>query len=498
LNPIDTVVGWLDPERGLKRVRARAAMQLAKRSYEGAKLGRRADGWQANSKSGNAELGNDLVRLRDRSRDLVRNYPYATQALANLESDLIGTGILARTTSPKVAALWSAWCKVCDAEGQSGFEAMQGLVVRAMIEGGDALIRRRPRKMSDGLPVPLQLQPMEGDFLDHNKTGIFAGNLVIQGVEFDAIGARAAYWLFDRHPGDIAVGLGRNSLSLESRRVPASEIIHLFRAPRLGQVRGTPWFHAAINPARDSDDYEDAEAMRKKIESCLAAFVTSTGDEAAPIGNTRTDAQGRRIESIEPGMIAYLDAGQEVTTTSPAQGGDYGAFMQVSHRKVAAGMHNTYEDMTGDLSNVNYTSYRAGHVRHWRMIDMVRWQTVIPVLCDRVWNWFAEAALIAGTLTENDLRGGVVWTPPRRESVDPDKDTRAQQRAIRNGILLWEDAVAENGGDPAAQLAAIQRTNERLDAAGVVLDCDPRKVTMTGSASNLSDNGEGNGQTEAK
>jgi lambda family phage portal protein len=491
LNPIDAVVGWLDPERGLKRVRARTGLRMATRAYEGAKMGRRTDGWKTTSTSGNSELGRDMVRLRDRARDLVRNYPYATQALANLESDLIGTGILARTKSPKAAALWSAWCKVCDAEGQLGFEALQGLAVRAMVEGGDALIRRRPRKSTDGLPVPLQLQAMEGDFLDHNKTGIVGGNLVIQGVEFDPIGGRAAYWLFDRHPGDAAAGLGRTSLNLQSKRIPASEIIHLFRPPRLGQVRGTPWFHAAITAARDLDEYEDAELMRKKIEACLAAFVTSQDDNAAPLGPESTDsASGKRIEAIEPGMIAYLKNGEDVKTTTPAQGGDYGGYSTSRLRKVAAGMSNTYEDMTGDLSNVNYSSYRAGHIRHWRMIEMVRWQTIVPLLCDRVWGWFAEAALIAGLLDERDLKEPVSWSPPRRESVDPDKDARAQVRAIRAGLLTWDDAVAENGCDPAEQIEAIKRTNGLFDDAGLVLDIDPRRVTMSGAAVNPSGNGE--------
>ena len=45
--------------------------------YEGAGAGRRAHGWYAASTDANVELMGSLIWLRNRSRDLVRNNPYA-------------------------------------------------------------------------------------------------------------------------------------------------------------------------------------------------------------------------------------------------------------------------------------------------------------------------------------------------------------------------------------------------------------------------------------
>ncbi len=90
-----------------------------------------------------------------------------------------------------------------------------------MIEAGEVLVRRRLRRSSDGLAVPLQLQVLEADFLDATKSGGLGKRRLVQGIEFDAIGRRRAYWLHAEHPGD-AYGALQNGL--QSRPAPAAEI----------------------------------------------------------------------------------------------------------------------------------------------------------------------------------------------------------------------------------------------------------------------------------
>src|SRR5512147_1755969 len=99
MNWLDRAVGYVLPQAGLRRARHRAAMAALARSYEGARVGRRTEGWVVAGTSANAEIGTALVRLRDRSRDLVRNNPYAAKAVQAVVSNLIGTGILPRARS---------------------------------------------------------------------------------------------------------------------------------------------------------------------------------------------------------------------------------------------------------------------------------------------------------------------------------------------------------------------------------------------------------------
>jgi capsid protein len=97
-NLIDSLVDYFSPSAGLRRQRARLAQSfLAEhaRKYEGASSGRRTDGWKARQvTSVNAEIGPALHLVRERSRDLVRNDPYATRAVAGITANVIGTGIM--------------------------------------------------------------------------------------------------------------------------------------------------------------------------------------------------------------------------------------------------------------------------------------------------------------------------------------------------------------------------------------------------------------------
>jgi lambda family phage portal protein len=172
----------------------------------------------------------------------------------------------------KVDAAFKAWAAVCDAEGQLDFYGMQTLAVREMVEGGEVLARRRWRKPQDGLAVPVQVQLLEADFLDDNRSGYMPnGNLAISGIEFDAVGRRTAYWLWKQHPGN---NFGWLQQSIVSNAVPASEIAHLYEKQRT-QARGVPWGSPVIRKLRDLDDYEFAEGIRKKIEASCVAFVTA-------------------------------------------------------------------------------------------------------------------------------------------------------------------------------------------------------------------------------
>ncbi|MEZ6004728.1 MAG: phage portal protein [Planctomycetota bacterium] len=61
------------------------------------------------------------------------------------------------------------------------------------------------RRPEDGLPIPLQLQVLEGDHLD-DATSLISGkdrngNREVRGVLFDAVGRRTGYRSFLEHPG---------------------------------------------------------------------------------------------------------------------------------------------------------------------------------------------------------------------------------------------------------------------------------------------------------
>lgn len=482
LNPLDRAIGWFAPKAAYRRGLVRAALDGA-RGYDGASVGRRTDGWRTARTSADAEIARSLPVLRNRSRDLSRNNPHAKKAKSVWVGNIVGTGIWPRFALPQANQLFAEWARSCDADGQLDFAGLQKLMVGEMVEAGDGLVRRRLRRPEDGLAVPLQLQVIEGDLLDESRNqDLGARGKIVNGVEFNPIGQRAAYWLFADHPGNTSL-TGR--VDLLSRPIPASEIVHLYDKER-AQVRGAPWCAAIILAVRDLADYSEAERVRKKSEACVLAIVMgSSGAEDERIapstldGIAVTDRNGNPIEQFEPGLIAYSNGGREIKFNNPGQAGGYVDYMKIGLHEVAAGYLVPYELLTGDLSEVNFTSHRAGLNEFRRLVEMKQWLSVIPMALDPIADWFCEAAYLAGKLPVRTVPRE--WDTPRFESVQPLDDANADISIVRAGLDSPLTVIARRTGrDPEAVLREIAEFNKLADGLGLVLDSDPRKVSRAG------------------
>ncbi|WP_049097846.1 phage portal protein, partial [Burkholderia cepacia] len=210
----------------------------------------------------NAAAVQNLPLLRSRARDAIRNESWAKAVIERLVSNTIGTGIQAHPQHPNDAVrkmqkqLWEDSCEEIDADERADIGGVQTLAGRAFFSDGEVLVRRRLRSPSDGLAVPMQIQLLEGDLLPVEKNETVAGGgEIINGVEFDADGRRVAYHLLQRHPGEY----GRASTTnMQTVRVPANEIAHVFHALRPGQVRGVPVLSTVLLRLKSLDNFDDA------------------------------------------------------------------------------------------------------------------------------------------------------------------------------------------------------------------------------------------------
>lgn len=466
---LDNAIGWLSPKAGLERARARAALRLV-RAFEGASTGRRTSNWKTTNASANAEITGGISRLRSRSRDLIRNNPYATSAIDKLAGNAIGTGIELGCDNEQVLKIWRAWVKEADFTGDCDLYGLQALAARAAFESGDCLlVRRRLRASEAGRSgVPLKIQVLEGDHLDPGVTGPQAnGNYAINGVEVDRQGRRVAYHLFDSHPGESAIADPR----MKSRRVPADDVIYLFEKKRPGQLLGFPRLAVSIMRLRDLDEYQEALLVKKKIEACFAAFV-STDNDAKQIGttsNTETDSDGnsRRVERVSPGQIIYGRVGEQITFGQPSVTSD-GAFTSDALHAIAAGAGCTYEQLTGDLSGVNYSSMRGGRAEFKILVEQYRWLTFVPQVLERIYGWFEEAAYGVAKLRTTDYEH--VWTPPRWEYVNPKEDVEADRLELDAGLATLSGKLRGRGENPKQVFKEIAQEREELDELGVVVN----------------------------
>lgn len=354
----------------------------------------------------------------------------------------------------------------CDADGRHDGYGIEAAILRACVEGGETLVRRRPRRADSGLPVPLQIQVLEPDFFDQGKNAQ-AGKgqrRIVQGVEFDRLGQRVGYWLHSDHPGEQLSARGYSS-----KRYNAADFAHVFRQDRPGQVHGVPWGTGAMTRLKMLDDYQDAQLERQRLAACYMGF-RRVPDPALTDGKHSLD-EYTLLEKLEPGAIDDLPPGWDIDFATPPQPEDDKDFLLAVLRAVAADYGIPYEILTGDLSEVNFSSARMGWNEFSRNIDTWRWQMLIPQALAPIVGWFREAASLVGVPIQQEQP---LWTAPARTMVDSTKEVPALIKAVRAGLLSMPEAIRQQGYDPDVLLAEQADWLAKLTAAGVLLDTDPR------------------------
>jgi len=449
---LNDLIAPLAPGLALKREVAlaqRAMLRSQMGHYNGAGRSARGSDFRRNRTDAVEAARYDRQPISLIARDMLRNNPRARRIVRQLRNQVVGAGIqpavhwgrAGEVIAPEgrrdldlLKGLIRRHCLATDfdTEGMLTLFGMQGLAFSTLVSDGEVLLRRRRRGASDGLTLPFQVQILEADYLDHLVDGDLPnGNYAVQGIEFDRIGRRVAYHLYPEHPG------GFRGLARSSRRVSAENIIHAFDVARPGQQRGVSWLAPVITKLHELDKYQEGQIKRQEIAAMFAAVLQT--DEVA-------EAMEGQIGALEPGAILTLGEGESMDFTDPPAVDGYEPFMRVTDRVIAAAMGITYEALTGDYSNVNYTSGRMGRMD---VDPNVRdWQTNIMVaqVCAGLGRWIAEA-VEDQTGIDRDA-WGIKWTPPVRPVVDPTKDHKADETAARTGKKSRRDIIRESGRDP--------------------------------------------------
>lgn len=444
----------------LKRIVRSVAKPLARWAstpYDAVGTHRRVMGWQPDTAAINALLSAAGDELRNKSRDMDRKNAWARNAADSFTANAIGTGIVPQSLHPdasvreKIHSAWKRWTDEADANGLTDFYGLQTQACAESQIGGEVFARLRPRRASDGLTVPLQIQLLPAEFCPATKNEQHGTSLYVRsGIEFNSIGKRVAYHLYREHPQEKFLMFG----GYETRRIDASEVIHLFKPRLAGQQRGEPWLAPVLALLYDLDKYDSAELIRKQIAAMMAFFIEDR-DGGNPLFQTETeDDDGVPIAGIEPGSVITLPDGKTIKISEPTDvGGMYVQFMKAQLRKLAAGLGITYEQISGDLEGVNYSSIRAGLLEFRRRCEAFQHQVMVFQFCRPIWRAWMEQAALAGVIDYADYRANmalyldVEWRPQAWPWVDPVKDIEAEILAVDNLLKSRTAVIKQTGYD---------------------------------------------------
>lgn len=472
LTPFEKIINPLFPGLVTKRLQQRAQQEVIQeefRHYEAITKGRRTKNRKTPSTSANAEIYPSIQALRNTSRALVRNNPYVFDAIVRkLPNNIVGFGIVPTpisTSQPqlkKIKKVWNDWAnsRMCDYEEHSNFYGLQKMVMRTVAESGECIIRKRIIK-GDKVPLNLQIQVLEPDYIDTLKHSIRLennGNYVFYGIEYTPEGKVVAYWLYDEHPGENITF----KLNVKSQRYPIEDIIHVFEKLRPQQARGVPFGVSSYNRTHDLDDFQDAQLYRQKVAACWSVFIRQTN----PVIGTPPSADDDSLSRVEPGMIYKMNPGEEITFGSPPPAEGYRDYTTTVLGEISHGFGMDMISFTGDYSQVNFSSGRMAWLDFHRNISDWQWNMIIPMFCDRVWEWFTEMAAIYGYVKPG-AKVAVNWTVPKREMIDPTKEIKASIESFQKGLMPWSDVVQEAGYNPDEQLEKMKADKEAFEKAGL-------------------------------
>ncbi len=436
------------------------------RAYGAAERGRLMDDWLTPTSSGDTELWSSQRTLRNRSRALVRDNPYARRIRSLLQGNIVGQGIgmqCVRTTDGKprdeendsVEQAWWLWSNGdgVHTAGILSLTDMLRLAIAEVFEAGEVLLRFVPKKFGHSA-VPLAIEVIEAERLvDYKPTVTLKnGHSIRMGVETDEWGRPAAYWVYKGHPGD-SVFRGYNADDMV--RIPAEDCCHLYVCNRWPQTRGEPWMATVIRRLRDTGEYTKSELVAARASASIMGFIQKPDDGRADV---ELDGPEEDHFQMEPGSIWKLQEGETFSGFSPSRPNVASeTFLNFMIREVAAGCDVSYEALSKDYSKSNYSSSRLSILDDRQGYRVLQQWLIRQFLYPLYIRWF-RAAYLAGAIKvtggaaeENDWLMSARFRPPGWSWVDPTKEVNAYREAVLAGFMTVSDVIAQTGGGQDAE-----------------------------------------------
>ena len=464
---------------------------IQRRNYAAASRGRLFADFTGSNRSADSEIRWALNELRNRSRDLERNNEYFRRYLQLLRTNVVGNNgfrlqVKAVNTdnSPDVTGsqiIENAWAEFSrlggpTVDGKMSLIDLENHVISAMARDGEVFLRV---VKNNTFRHRVALQVIEPDRIDEEMNERYLnGNDVRMGVELDEFRRPVAYHVLMNHPGDydyttLAKGTKR-------ARIPASEIMHIYRQERAGQTRGVPWSSAAITALKMLHGYREAELVAARTAASKMGFFTSpAGDDFMADGYEGEGGTGAPIYDAEAGTFHQLPAGVEFTPFDPSHPTSaFADFEKSVLRGIAGGLGVSYTSLANDLEGTSYSSIRQGALEerdfyktlHTFMID----HFLDPLY--RVWlESVVDNALtpITGFGKYEKFSANFSFRPRGFQWVDPLKEINAAVVGLNNGILSHSDIAANYGRDADETFAQIQRDKQSAAQFGLDMAYEP-------------------------
>lgn len=400
-----------------------------------------------------------------------------------------------------------------DREGKKTFTEMVRLAVGLYVQSGEVLAisdweTDEMRPFSTAIQfIDLARLSDPGVSTDPKVQTLLMNDRIRGGIEIDDAGRPVAYYIRNRHPTEW-----RNNQTDSWRRVVAKmrwgrpRVIHILEQERVAQHRGIAAITAALKELRITKRFRDIVLQNAVLNATFAATIESEMDTNAifarlggqtakewdsavnnyvgswmkSIGAYNSGAKGLQLNGVK---IPHLPPGTKLNMQPAGSSGPLGSDFEASLlRYIAASLGVSYEQLSRDYTETNYSSARAAMNETWKfMISRKR------VVADRFANtvyrlWLEEelnrgriesmprAARAASWLYADPYRVAAIsqadWIGASRGQIDELKETQAAVLRLKYGLSTHEYEISRLGQDwrrNFRQKSREQRLAESLD-----------------------------------
>ena len=386
-----------------------------------------------------------------RCRDLAMNNEAVIGILRNLQRNVIGTtGFTLQSKAedaalrPQIEKLWREYCARSTAavtmDERSSARDLDMLILRSLLIDGECFIHKvydSSSKFGWRYEVidSLQIDPF------YMVQRLENGGRIFMGIEYDANGREVAFW--------YRPVICEQYNSGPRERIPASNIIHLFRKEYAAQMRGIPALVGAVMNLKQLDDYRAAELIHATIGAAVMGVWEWTGQGDDGFAFENQNDKGEFVREIKPGIFPIAPKGYTAKFLQNAGSNtQFAQFVKNITRSIYNSIGISYNKGAGDYESVNYSSLREANLEDRETFtDLQRF--LIENWKSLQFSAFIRAAVLNGLIRTDDLSFERHQFFGRRFAwVDPAKEIKAKKDEIS---LMLTDPISElesRGEDP--------------------------------------------------
>lgn len=414
----------------------RATMDLTRTTRENTRHWKDADALSAR-----AGMGHSQRKIaRERSRLEAMNNSWYAGMLRTAANHIIGTGprLQVMTADPEVnariEAAWKNWAmRVRLAEKLR-------IAVETYWRDGECFGMRANSPRTE---VGTDMRLYEGDQVSQPYRQRMDPT-IDDGKRVDNLGNAVEYWIYDIHPGDIGVGFVN---FLKGDWYPASEVWHLYRADRPGQLRGIPRCAPAIDWLAHMRRFSKATLSAAEQYALMPLFCQTTGAAVTP---AKMDEE-LAVSNWERAALNFLPEGWVMASPDPKHPATTNEMFQRTELMYFCRCANMpYSLACGTSKDANFSAAKMDIKNLWEPEVHSEQDTVTNTILVPLFQWFLDdCALVPGILDDappvSEINFQFFWPPlPQSDEIDVAnaailRMTSGQSNPATEALLRGED-----------------------------------------------------------